>query len=74
MDLSSDGRVQRFVEKPPAHLVFTELANAGILVCDPAVLEVVPRGRFFDFAHDLFPLLMLYGVPLLTSPSPTMNT
>ena len=68
VDLSSDGRVQRFVEKPPAHLVFTELANAGILVCDPAVLEVVPRGRFFDFAHDLFPLLMLYGVPLFGQP------
>ena len=68
VDLSSDGRVQRFVEKPPAHLVFTELANAGILVCDPGVLEVVPRGRFFDFAHDLFPLLMLYGVPLFGQP------
>ena len=32
------------------------------------LLEVVPRGRFFDFAHDLFPLLMLYGVPLFGQP------
>lgn len=68
VDLSSDGRIQRFVEKPPAHLVFTELANAGILVCDPDALEMVPRGRFFDFSHDLFPLLMLHGVPLFGLP------
>jgi mannose-1-phosphate guanylyltransferase len=56
--LDHEGRVTRFVEKPPAHEVFTDLASAGILVCEPAVLQYIPDGVVYDFGHDLLPSLL----------------
>lgn len=58
------GRVTRFVEKPPAHEVFTDLANAGLYLCDPALLELVPPGEVVDFGRDLLPRLLEMGVPV----------
>ena len=34
VETTDAGRVTRFVEKPPADQVFTDLANAGLLICD----------------------------------------
>ena len=64
VELDDAGRIHRFVEKPPPDQVFTELANAGILVCDPAILTLVPSDQVFDFGHDLVPLLLSQGVPV----------
>ncbi len=68
VELAGDGRIFSFVEKPPADQVFTDLANAGIAVCDPELLDLVPSGRFFDFAHDLFPLLLSQDIPIFARP------
>jgi len=67
--LDKDRRVIDFIEKPPPEEVFTDLANSGVLVCEPAILSYIPPGTFYDFGHDLFPRLLaagepLYGVPL----------
>jgi NDP-sugar pyrophosphorylase family protein len=60
------GRIQRFVEKP-AH-VFTDLANAGVYVLDPAVLDYLPEDVPYDFGRDFFPRLLQAGVPLYGHP------
>ncbi|MBK8047607.1 MAG: nucleotidyltransferase family protein [Anaerolineales bacterium] len=61
VEVDSTGRVTRFVEKPPADQVFTDLANAGILVCDPAVMAITPAATVFDFGRDLIPLMLEQG-------------
>jgi NDP-sugar pyrophosphorylase family protein len=67
--VDAQGRVTRFLEKPRPDEVFTDLANSGVLVCEPAVLARVPEDTPFDFGHDLLPALLelgepLYGLPL----------
>ncbi|MBV9848638.1 MAG: NDP-sugar synthase [Armatimonadetes bacterium] len=59
-----DGRVTRFVEKPPPDLVFSDTANAGVYVLDPAVLDDIPADRPSDFGKDIFPDLLARGRPL----------
>jgi NDP-sugar pyrophosphorylase family protein len=59
-----EGRVTRFLEKPRPDEVFTDLANSGILVCEPEVLSLVPPDTFFDFGCDLLPALLESGEPL----------
>ena len=61
--------IRAFVEKPAWSRVVTDLVNTGIYVLSPRALAAIPAGRFFDFARDLFPLLLqrgelLLGVPL----------
>lgn len=69
VDVNSEGRITRFVEKPPAAEVFTTLANAGVYVLDPAVLDSIPADTPSDFGREIFPRLLaseqpLYGFPL----------
>ena len=68
--LDDEGRVTRFVEKPPAHEVFTDLASAGILIIEPELLDLIPEGQVTDFGRDTLPLALaqavrMYGEPLL---------
>jgi dTDP-glucose pyrophosphorylase len=63
------GYVQNFIEKPPWERVVTDLVNTGIYVISPRAMAPVPEGVPFDFARDLFPLLMekgdaLFGLPM----------
>jgi mannose-1-phosphate guanylyltransferase/phosphomannomutase len=60
----TDGRVTRFVEKPPREEVFSDLANAGVYVLDPAVLDAIPPDLPSDFGRDIFPCLLANGLPL----------
>ena len=63
-----DGRITRFAEKPPAAEVFSDLANAGVYVLDPAVLDLIPEGVASDFGRDVFPRLLAEGLPLYGVP------
>ena len=60
----SDGRVSGFVEKPGWAQAVTDAANTGIYILSPQVLSYIPEGVAFDFAKDLFPLLLSKGAPL----------
>jgi mannose-1-phosphate guanylyltransferase len=62
--LDEQGRIIRFVEKPPAHEVFSDLANAGLFVCDPQVLGFIPSATEFDFGRDLLPCLLRQRMPV----------
>ena len=59
------GLIRAFVEKPPWERVVTDLVNTGIYVLSPRAMEPVPEDTPFDFAGDLFPLLLGRGEPLL---------
>jgi mannose-1-phosphate guanylyltransferase / phosphomannomutase len=60
----AEGRIERFLEKPTWGQVFSDTINTGIYVVEPDVLDLVPSSGQFDFAADLFPLLMKKGYPL----------
>jgi mannose-1-phosphate guanylyltransferase/phosphomannomutase len=59
-----DGRVERFLEKPSWGQVFSDTINTGIYVLDPEVLTHVPADEPYDFAKELFPLLLEMGRPI----------
>lgn len=61
----SEGWVRAFIEKPAWGRVVTDLVNTGIYVISPRVMALVPEGESFDFAKDLFPLLLERGEKLL---------
>ena len=62
--LSQDGRITRFLEKPSNSEVFSDLANTGIYIIEPDVLDFVPENRSFDFSMDLFPELLKRNIPI----------
>ena len=59
-----DGKVERFLEKPSWGQVFSDTINTGIYVLEPEVLKHVPTDRPYDFAKELFPLLLEMGRPI----------
>jgi NDP-sugar pyrophosphorylase family protein len=63
-ELAEDGRVLRFVEKPPPEEVFSSLANGGVYVLQRDVLDYIAVGRPCDFGRDVFPDLLRRGRPL----------
>lgn len=58
------GKVERFAEKPDWSGAVSNRANTGIYILDPSVLDLIPRDRAFDFASDLFPLMLGRDLPL----------
>jgi mannose-1-phosphate guanylyltransferase len=64
VDVDATGRIMRFVEKPSADQVFTDLASAGVLVIEPDVIPFIPPDTFYDLGTHLFPQLMAAGVSM----------
>ncbi len=60
-----DGKIEKFLEKPSWGEVFSDTINTGIYLIEPEILEYIPAGENFDFAKDLFPLLMEEGVDIM---------
>jgi mannose-1-phosphate guanylyltransferase len=58
------GRVTSFQEKPRPEEARSDLANTGIYVFEPAVLDFIPRGEAFDIGSELFPALVAAGAAL----------
>lgn len=59
VEVDDDGWIVRFTEKPPQ--LRPGLANAGVYVLDPELVELAPEGKFSDFAIDLFPFALGAG-------------
>ena len=55
--LQEDGRISEFQEKPNPSEAVSTLANTGIYIFEPEVLDYVPTGEEYDLGGDLFPLL-----------------
>lgn len=62
----SDGRINRFVEKPAWSQAFSDTVNTGIYIIKRNVLDEIPSGKPYDFSRDLFNRMLhdgraLYG-------------
>lgn len=68
--LDGEGRATRFVEKPPPDDIFSDLANAGVQIMEPGLIELIPPDTFYDFGHDLIPRLVAEGWPVFGFPMP----
>src|SRR5215210_955811 len=61
VEVDHDMVVRRFIEKPAADEVTTNLVNAGIYVLEPEVLEMIPSGREVSIEREIFPGLQAMG-------------
>ncbi len=61
VETDDTGRVQRFIEKPPASEATTNWINAGIYILEPDVLKHVPSNTHYMFERGLFPRLLDSG-------------
>ncbi|MDQ4082443.1 MAG: NDP-sugar synthase, partial [Actinomycetota bacterium] len=53
-----------FQEKPNRDEARSNLANCGVYVIEPDVLDRVPPASFFDFGHEMWPGLVAAGEPI----------
>lgn len=61
---NEEGKIEKFLEKPSWGEVFSDTINTGIYIIEPDILDYIPKNENFDFAKDLFPLLMRQGIEL----------
>lgn len=61
VNLTRNGEVDSFCEKPDWSHAASNLANTGIYVINPAILSLIPENSNYDFANDFFPSLMNEG-------------
>jgi NDP-sugar pyrophosphorylase family protein len=61
--LDDDGRIVDFQEKPAAGTERSKLVNTGVYVFEPAILERIPAGAFWDFGKNVFPQLRRDAAP-----------
>jgi len=59
-----DGEIYRFVEKPALSQVFSDLANTGIYIIEPEIIDMIPVNSRCDFSNDLFPRLLGEQLPI----------
>jgi mannose-1-phosphate guanylyltransferase/phosphomannomutase len=62
--LGKDNKVTGFQEKPLPQQCESKLANTGLYIIEPDVLEIIPEGKEFDFARDVFPRILDMKKPL----------
>ena len=68
VEMDKDNRVQRFLEKPRAEDITTNLVNAGTYIIEPDMFRYVPPNQFYMFERGLFPVILqtgdgMYGFP-----------
>ena len=61
VEVDHDMVVRRFIEKPAADEVTTNLVNAGVYVIEPEVLGMIPAGREVSIEREIFPDLQARG-------------
>src|ERR671939_358561 len=61
VEVDHDMLVRRFIEKPAADEVTTNLVNAGIYVLEPEVLDMIPAGQEVSIEREIFPHLQAEG-------------
>ena len=62
---NEDNVIEKFLEKPSWGEVFSDTINTGIYIIESEILDYIPYKENFDFAKDLFPLLMQKGIDLM---------
>ena len=62
--LDRDTRIRGFQEKPSRDEARSDLANCGVYVLEPELLDRIPKGTFYDFGQDVWPALVAAGEPI----------
>ena len=62
--LDRDTRIRGFQEKPNREEARSDLANCGVYVIEPELLERIPPDTFYDFGTDVWPSLVAAGEPI----------
>jgi len=63
VDIKPDGRIMKFVEKPPRHEAPSNLINAGAYCLDAEVLDYIPPNKFVSMEMEIFPRIIEDGKP-----------
>lgn len=62
--VGKENRVLGFIEKPSWQQALSNLANTGVYIVNPECMELVPKGKSYDFARDLFPMMLERDMPI----------
>ena len=62
-DRTPDGRILQFQEKRRPDEAVSTLANTGIYIFEPEILDLVPPNETFDIGGQLFPMLAAKKLP-----------
>ena len=62
--LDRDTRVRGFQEKPHRDEARSDLANCGVYVIEPELLDRIPADIQYDFGTDVWPALVAAGEPV----------
>jgi mannose-1-phosphate guanylyltransferase len=68
VELESDGRVRRFVEKPKPGESDSKLINAGVYLFEPEIFSLIPPGVNYSVERGTFPLLLERKIPFFALP------
>ena len=68
VESDADGKVTRFVEKPPPGTIQHRYVNAGIYIFEHALLQEMPPPPF-SMERDFFPRLLQHNIPLYAFPT-----
>ena len=58
LELSADGFVESFLEKPSPDETASHLINSGIVMLEPHILRRIPPDTFFSFERSLVPAMV----------------
>ena len=64
VELDSQNRVTRFIEKPRREEATSNMINAGVYVIERDIIKRIPEGKRCMFEHDIFPSLLQDGEPV----------
>lgn len=59
-----NGEITGFLEKPSPLYCASNLANTGVYILSPQVLDLIESGKLVDFSMDLFPKMLEEKLPL----------
>lgn len=65
VDARENGEISGFIEKPAFSQAVSDLANTGIYILSKSALSLIPHGKTYDFAKDLFPLMLSKSMRLM---------
>lgn len=65
VNIDNENNIKGFIEKPSYSQVNTDTANTGIYILNPKVLSLIPNNQEFDFAKDVFPLMLKNNMKLM---------
>ena len=64
VEINSQQRINRFIEKPSREQAPSNLINAGIYILEGEITRHIPKGKHFMFEHNVFPQLLAGGEPV----------